>query len=199
MADEKRYHDYGCDRKQDCRNPANCECKRDEVQFDEAAFLFLFVDDIERIENCLHSRIGAPQREGEPGDEAEPKSRTAFLYETVHLFLYDVGRAGRQESVYRRQMLADCRGRCEQAIQRDESCYRRKERQKPIEDYARGNGEQTIVAGTLVRTPQDVFPAPERTVVSNGLAHMRVYLILLCLSEINGIQDKDDGEENARC
>ena len=53
--------------------------KRDKVQLHEASLFLLVIDDVERVDDRLHSGVGAPERQGEPGDESEA--------ELVHCFL----------------------------------------------------------------------------------------------------------------
>ena len=43
----------------------------DEIQPHEASFFLLVVDDVERVDDRLHSGVGAPEGDGESGYESE--------------------------------------------------------------------------------------------------------------------------------
>ena len=45
--------------------------KRDKVQLHKASLFLLVIDDVERVDDRLHSGVGAPERQGEAGDESE--------------------------------------------------------------------------------------------------------------------------------
>ena len=53
------------------RMGANAKKQGDKVQFNEASFLLLFVDDVERVNDRLHPGVNAPEGHCEPGYESE--------------------------------------------------------------------------------------------------------------------------------
>ena len=64
----------------------------------EGALLLLVVDDVERVDDRLHARIGAPQREHQAEDEAEPQGAAALGGDADDLLTDDVERAARQHA-----------------------------------------------------------------------------------------------------
>ena len=57
--------------------------KRFDIERDEAALLFLFIGDVERVHHGFHPRIGAPQCQAETDEEGDPKLIIALA---DHLF-----------------------------------------------------------------------------------------------------------------
>src|SRR6202044_2672680 len=79
--------DYGGKGDQEGEDRGEGKQKRDQVQLHEALLLLLVIDDVERVDDRLHSRIGAPERQGEPGDESEAELVIAFCRELRDLLV----------------------------------------------------------------------------------------------------------------
>jgi hypothetical protein len=90
MAEQKRQHDDRADRHQDCRNAAQGERQRNQVELDEAALFLFVIDDVERVEDRLHPRVGAPQRQTKSEHESKAELGAAVLDDAIDLLLKDV-------------------------------------------------------------------------------------------------------------
>ena len=144
------------------RMAANVSGKRkkkgDKVQFHETSFLLLVVDDIERVDDCLHPGVGAPKGHGKPGQESEAELCIAFCRELRDLLMQNVDGAGRQNAQGERKMRINCRCVGDQSVERDERRNGGKDRQQRVEDNSGGHGEQSVIVDTRVDAPKDILP-----------------------------------------
>ena len=123
-----RKHDHEGDRQAGADNGANREEERHQIEPDEAALFLFVVDDVERIKDRLHPRIGAPQRDAEPNEKAEGEPSVALGRDAGDLVAQDVERAGGHDIGGNREMLADGGDIGEQRVGRDTGGDGRKER-----------------------------------------------------------------------
>src|SRR5262245_66690121 len=85
----------------------NREKQRHQVEPDEAALLVFVVDDVQRVEDCLHAGISAPQCDAKPEEEAEGEPSVALGCDAGDLVAQDVQPAGWYDVGGNREMLAD--------------------------------------------------------------------------------------------
>jgi hypothetical protein len=76
----------------------------EKVQFDEASFFLLVIDDIKRVNDRLHSGVGAPKGDRKSGYEAEAEPCIALRREPRDLFMDYVNCACGQNAGRQRQM-----------------------------------------------------------------------------------------------
>ena len=144
--------------------------KRDKVQLHKASLFLLVIDDVERVDDRLHSGVGAPERQGEAGDESEAELSIAFCRELRDLLVEQVDCAAGQDAGCEREMRVDRRSVGDETVQRDERRDGRKDREQRIEDNPGRDGEQTIVIGGRVNAPENVLPAGPGNLPRSGRA-----------------------------
>jgi hypothetical protein len=84
----------------------------------EAALFFLAVDNIERVEDRLHSGIGTPERDAKSQQKAEGQIAVALCGNARDLVAHEIERAGWNDVGQDRKMLADRSGIRKQRIRR---------------------------------------------------------------------------------
>ena len=150
--DDRQDHDRP-DGGQDGKQAARGQDQRDEIEFDEAALFLLIVDDIERVDERLHSGIGAPQRQRQP--ERERKAELGFPLggDAVHLLLDDVHPACGQETADESQVVVD--GRCfrEQPVERHERGDSGKQCEQTVKHHPGGHRQETVLADLRICAP----------------------------------------------
>jgi hypothetical protein len=120
----------------------NGEEQRDHIEPDEAALLFLVVDDVERVEDrfmpalALHSAMPSPRR--------KPKVSLPSLLaaNAGDLLAQEIERAGRDDVGGNRKMLADRRHVGEQRVGRNTRGDGRKQGHQGIERDAGGERQE---------------------------------------------------------
>ena len=80
------------------------EGKQKGKKFDEAPFFLLVIDDIERVDDRLHSGVGAPKGDNEAGYETEAELCIAFCREPRDLLMENVDCASGKNARGQRQM-----------------------------------------------------------------------------------------------
>ena len=165
--EERRKTDGGKDhRSDDHRSKRDHERQdRDErkqegekVKLHEASFFLLVIDDVERVDDRLHSGVGAPERDGKSGYESEAELCIAFCREPRDLFVKNVDRAGGKNACGQRKMGINRRGVGDQSVERDERRNRGKDRQQRKEDDPSRDSKQPIVIHARIDAPEDILP-----------------------------------------
>ena len=141
------------------RRPPAVRTREKQIELDEAALLLLVVDHIERVDERLHSGIGAPERQCQTERECKTKLGFALCCDTVHLLLDDLDATSRHQAADKREVFIDGRRFREQTIEGHESGDRRKQREQSVEHHARRDRKETILTDLAIRPPEDVLPS----------------------------------------
>ena len=142
----------------------------DEIELHEASLFLLVEDDVERVDDRLHSGVGAPQGDGKPGYEAEAELGVAFRREPGDLFVEKLDRAGGENARSQRKMRVDRRCVGDQSVERDERRDGGEDRQQRKEDDAARDSEQPVVVEARIDPPENVLPAPPGDLPRRGRA-----------------------------
>ena len=155
-----RRDDDGGERDHEREDGHEREKQGDEVELHEASLFLLVEDDVERVDDRLHSGVGAPEGDDKSGHEAETEPGVAFRRDLRDLLVEDLDRAGGKNARGERKMRIDRRSVGDQAIERDEGGDGGEDRQERIKDDARRDGEQPVVVETRIDPAENVLPAP---------------------------------------
>src|SRR6202042_3767322 len=102
------------------------EQEGEKVELHEAAFFLLVIDDVERVDDRLHSGVGAPKGDRKSGYETEAELCIAFCRKPRDLFVKYVDRACGKNARGQRKMGVNRRGVRDQSVERDECAIARK-------------------------------------------------------------------------
>ncbi len=171
-----------------------------KIQLHEAPFFLLVIDDVQRVDDRLHSGVGAPERDHKSGYESEAELCVAFCRKARDLLVKELDRARGKNARGQRQVRVDRRGVGDQAVERDEGRNGGKNRQQRIEDDASRDSEQSIVIDAGVDAPKYVLPSspgnmprrhrvssPSRLLRSTHLRGNRLIVLELLLGPPFGI------------
>ncbi len=132
------------------------------VSFTKPRFSSLIIDHIERVDDRLHAGIRAPKRDRKSRYECKSKCSVAIRDNARDLFAHDIERCGRQDARGPCEMIVERRGVGEQAIKRNESRNRGKNREQPEKHDAARDRQQTVFLDLLIGAPQNILPAEPR-------------------------------------
>ena len=156
----------------------------EKVQLHEAAFFLLVIDDVERVDDRLHSGVGAPKGDRESGYEAEAELCIALCGKPRDLLVKNVDCAGGKNARRQRKMRVNGRSVGDQSVERDERSDGREDRQQRIEDDASRDSEQPVVIHARIDAPEDILPTcPGNLPRSQGVASPA---LLLCSAQLGG-------------